>query len=175
MVGRGGKSRVGGVGGFTLTASASPVPFLPSPYQGSCVEAGRAWPAFRGEGLPGTVLGSLWAAVGSPRPWGIQRAAEPFPPGARGGTRSRVCGRKNAAAASPPRRHGAQRARAELETAQPALGNLGKLRGVSGAWRGPRSSGGGQRRQLRALAAGGAWGDPSDRSQGDSVPRVLSF
>lgn len=52
---------------------------------------------------------------------------------------------KNAAAASPPRRHGAQRARAELETAQPALGNLGKLRGVSGAWRGPRSSGGGQR------------------------------
>lgn len=73
-MGRGGKSRVGGVGGFTLTASASPVPSLPSPYQGSCVEAGRAWPAFRGEGLPGTVLGSALAAVGSQRLGGIHCA-----------------------------------------------------------------------------------------------------
>ena len=58
------------------------------------MEAGRAWPAFRGEGLPGPVLGSAWAAVGSPRLGGIQCAVELFPPGPRGGTRSRVCGRK---------------------------------------------------------------------------------
>lgn len=51
---------------------------------------------------------------------------EPFPPGAKGGTLPEQGLReKNAAAASPPRRHGAQRARAELETAPPALGNLG--------------------------------------------------
>lgn len=40
------------------------------------------------------MLGSALAAVGSQRLGGIHCAVELFPPGARGGTLSRVCGRK---------------------------------------------------------------------------------
>lgn len=173
-MGRGGKSRVRGVGGFTLPARASPVPSFPSPYQGSCVEAGRAWPSFRREGLPRPTLVSGWAAVGSRRLGGIQCAAEPFPPGVRGGTRSRVCGRET----QLPRHRHEDTARSGHEPSwrpRRPLWVTWEARGVCGAWKGPRSCGRGQRRRLRALAAGGGWGDPSDQSQGDSVPRVLSF
>lgn len=65
-MGRGGKSRGGGVGGFTLPARATRVPSSPSPLPG-LRRGGGAWPACFGRGGASlTVLGSARTAVGSP-------------------------------------------------------------------------------------------------------------
>lgn len=123
-MGRGGKSRGGGVGGFTLPARASRVQSTPPPCPGSGVEAGRGRPALGGEELPSSVLGSAWAALGSPYLGAATLQLNCSRQGQRVGRRARsAVGRS--AAAPPPRRHSRLRARGELETELASLGNLG--------------------------------------------------